>query len=373
MSKVLVPSLALSPCVTVRRRRELPLEGKLLCAPGDTVGAAQVVARAYLPGDLIILRLPEKMGIEPGDVMRGLRVAVGAEVSEGSLLCEHVGLFGWFKTRFYATTAGVVEFVTEQTGHLGVRLPARPLELDAYLSGTVVEVETGRAVTVEAQAALVQGIFGVGGERRGVITLLNVGRDQEVQPDHIPVIAQGAVLVGGMRASRAALECARERGAVGFVTGSIDDAALAGYLGYDLGIALTGDEQVSMSVIVTEGFGAIPFSERAYAVLAAAAGRDASLSGATQVRAGAVRPEIVIPGGVEVSDGFSTETMAASALRVGAAVRLIRVPYFGMRAIIAELPHAPERIETGALTRVLRATLESGETVTVPRANVELC
>jgi hypothetical protein len=40
--------------------------------------------------------------------------------------------------------------------------------------------------------------------------------------------------------------------------------------------------------------------------------------------------------------------------------------------VIEELPHELVRIETGASVRVLRAKLDDGRQVTVPRANVEL-
>jgi hypothetical protein len=58
---------------------------------------------------------------------------------------------------------------------------------------------------------------------------------------------------------------------------------------------------------------------------------------------------------------------------VGSIVRVIRVPYFGLRAEILELPRELTVIETGAMARVAKARLiESGQVVTVPRANLEL-
>ena len=166
------------------------------------------------------------------------------------------------------------------------------------------------------------------------------------------------------------LEKAASSGAVGFVTGSIDDKALAAYLGYDLGIALTGDENVPMSLVVTEGFGKIPMAERTSTLLKEFNGAEVSINGATQVRAGALRPEIIIS-----HAGISTEKaqdQTSYSLEIGRRVRIIRVPYFGQVGTVSDLPHQPVKIETGAHTRVLRAKLESGEEVVVPRANVEL-
>jgi hypothetical protein len=59
-------------------------------------------------------------------------------------------------------------------------------------------------------------------------------------------------------------------------------------------------------------------------------------------------------------------------LGVGTPIRLIRSPYFGEIGEVAELPIAPEQVESGAVVRVLRAKLADGRLVTVPRANVEI-
>jgi hypothetical protein len=164
---------------------------------------------------------------------------------------------------------------------------------------------------------------------------------------------------------------ARDAGAVGFVTGSIDDHTLREYVGRDIGVAVTGDENISMTLIVTEGFGPLPMGQRVWETLRAMNGARASLNGATQVRAGAVRPEIISAAHVQFGSSIREEA-GATGLQVGSRVRLIRVPFFGQSGTVEDLPHDPQRIETGAWSRVLTARLDDGRIVTVPRANVEL-
>ena len=52
-----------------------------------------------------------------------------------------------------------------------VREPPIPVEVNAYVRGRVVEELPGEGVVVEATGALLQGIFGVGGETWGALAM----------------------------------------------------------------------------------------------------------------------------------------------------------------------------------------------------------
>lgn len=368
MSNALTPALAVTSRTTLRRRRDLPISGEVLVREGEVVQSTQAVARALLEGELRLVRAAELLGIPPEDLAGALKVTVNDDVTEGAVLAEQRGFWGLFKSTVVAPIEGRVEFVSPSTGHIAIRAPSRPLELSAYIHGKVVATERDRSVVVESECTFVQGIFGVGGERQGRVRVLPISPASAVTEDDIPSDLGGSIVVGGHSPTIGALRKAAQNGAVGFITGSIDDLALREYLGYDLGIALTGDENVSMTVIVTEGFGPLPMSARTYETIKRVEGEFASINGATQVRAGAQRPEFIAP-------MRSSSTVADShplGLEVGERIRIIRVPFFGATGHITDLPHDLERIETGAHVRVLRATLDDGRQVTVPRANVEL-
>ena len=68
------------------------------------------------------------------------------------------------------------------TGQLILREPPIPVEVDAYVDGTVVEVMPDEGVVVETPGAFIQGIFGVGGETYGAIVLAVSGPDDEPRP-----------------------------------------------------------------------------------------------------------------------------------------------------------------------------------------------
>jgi hypothetical protein len=96
-----------------------------------------------------------------------------------------------------------------------------------------------------------------------------------------------------------------------------------------------------------------------------------SINGATQIRAGVVRPEIIIP--FEPHEPRSVETEAVGGLlEVGAPIRIIREPYFGKLGRVSAMPIGLEPLETEARVRVLEVELADGSRITLPRANVEL-
>ena len=123
-----------------------------------------------------------------------------------------------------------------------------------------------------------------------------------------------------------------------------------------------------------------------FSLLASRQGMKASINGATQIRAGVQRPEIIVPlaeVGIEnaLSDRETTDsnsnpeaawTLTSVALEVGTPVRIIREPYFGQLGAVTDLLVEPQELETEANVRVLGVVLESQERVILPRANVEI-
>ena len=111
-------------------------------------------------------------------------------------------------------------------------------------------------------------------------------------------------------------------------------------------------------------------ARRTFDLLRAQEGKKASVNGATQIRAGVMRPEIVIPaGGHQILTGDAEESVG---LTVGSPIRVIRMPYFGMLGTVSELPSELQVLETEARVRVLKVRFESGEEALLPRANVEM-
>ena len=194
--------------------------------------------------------------------------------------------------------------------------------------------------------------------------------DEVLDADLINDTCKGCIIVGGSLMTAAAIRKAASVGARGIVAGGIIDKDLVEYLGYDIGVAITGHEDIPLTLITTEGFGAITMAHKTFDLLKAVEGKHASINGATQIRAGVMRPEIIVPDESTVVN--DAKANLDGNLDAGTLIRCIREPYFGQLAEIVDLPPELVVIETGAKVRIMTIRLKNGEVVTVPRANVEL-
>lgn len=372
MGTAYTPGLTVSADHVVRKVRRLPLKGEVLVKVGDRVEPHTVIARTELPGILQSVKVAEKLGVEARDVPSLLKVNIGDKVTVGQLLAESKGLFGLFKGQVLSEFEGTVEDVSDVTGNLLIREPPTPIEMTAYVRGRVAEIIPEEGAVIETRGAMVQGIFGVGGERVGVIRVAVAGPNDVLEASHVQDDDRGKVLIGGSQVSLGAIKRAEEVGAVCLVAGAVRDLDLTEYLGYDIGVAITGNEDIPLTIIATEGFGRLPMAERTFELLRSLEGKEASVNGATQIRAGVIRPEIIVPSDQEV-DAYESADTGGGVLEIGTPIRIIREPYFGRLATVTALPPELQVVESGAEVRVLKAKLDdTGEEVTVPRANVEI-
>jgi hypothetical protein len=364
------PGLKVVDAMRYVARRLLPIPGTVLVAPGDRVDARQVVAETFMPGDITPLNLAKLLSMPPADVPDCMLKKEGDRVETGEALARTKGIFGKFRTEYKSETAGVVESISAVTGQVIVRGAPLAVQVKAYLTGRVAEVLPGEGCTIEADATFVQGIFGIGGETYGPIRMACKRHDQDLTDDLITADMTGCIVIGGARVTVQAIEEARKVGAAAVVAGGIDDADLEAFLGYNLGVAITGSERVGLSVVITEGFGEIAMAKRSFDLLASRAGDDAAANGTTQIRAGVMRPEIVIP--LKTDRRGDAPAVVEGRLAIGATVRVIRDPYFGRIGKVSALPPEPQTLQSGSKARVLEVTFDSGDGVIIPRANVEL-
>jgi len=368
------PGLRVARRAHLSRERTLPLKGDVLVKEGDTVRSQDVVAKTLLPGPVTILNVVNQIGIEPDEIHDYMLVKAGDTFTKGDPLAQNKPLFGlsFLKTIIKAPTDGVVESISTITGQVVLREPPLPVQVFAYFDGRITRVLPGDGVQMETVGTFVQGIFGIGGETWGELSLAVDNASEVLTADKLKPEHKGKILVAGCHFTRDAFDKAREIGVAGVIVGGFHDQDVRSILGYDLGVAITGHEELGLTLVMTEGFGSIPMAPKTFALLKERVGARAALSGATQIRAGVIRPEIIIPFPQEQWESAADDVReSAQAVREGDQIRVIREPYFGWLGTVKELTPALERVECETKVRVLEVAFEDGSTATVPRANIE--
>ncbi|MEM2506148.1 MAG: hypothetical protein QXF61_03805 [Nitrososphaeria archaeon] len=364
------PGLRVCWCTTVRKERRLPLPGEILVKKGDYVSQDQVVARTQIPGEVQIVNAASLLEIEPEELERYIIKKVGEKVEKDEIIAFRKGFFGLTTRYVKSPINGKIEYFSTATGNISIRAEPTKIEIDAYIPGKVVETLSNESVVVETRAALIEGIFGIGGEKKGEIFVAVNEPSQEMSPENINIDCKGKIIVGGATASFEAIKKAIDYGAKGLIVGGLAFKQIKEILGYEIGVAITGHENLPLTIILTEGFGRLEMAKKTFNILKTFEGYSASINGATQIRAGVIRPEIIIP--LKKEECEEEEEILSSSIRPGTKVRIIRHPYFGYLGKVMDLPIEIDCVEAECMVRVAVIELQDGRRVKVPRANIEL-
>lgn len=363
------PGLKIKKLLTLRKTRELPIHGKVHVKEGDIVDYDTIVAEMEMPGEPHIVKANLLLRVDAKDVGEQMLKGVGDEVKKGEVIAQYFALFGLIKRYVMSPIDGVIESVGA-SGWVTIRTPPVFVDLKAYIPGKVVEVIPDMGVVIETNATFIQGIFGVGGESHGTLRVLVDSPEDILTAEMITSKEKGSIIVGGSYITLEAFRKAVEEGVAGIIVGGFDGDDLTKFLGYEMGIAITGYEEIGLTFIITEGFGRINISPHTFELLKQFNGSEACINGETQIRAGVIRPEVIIPHGD--MDDISVDEELSSGMKPGTPIRIIRHPYFGLIGKVSSLPVELRVIETESSMRVLEVELDDGIIVIVPRANVEI-
>ncbi len=363
MSKSYTPGLKVLEKISIEKERILPLLGEVHVDIDQQVEADTIVASTKIPGNVQMINIANELNIDPDQVPSCMLCKIDEKVSKNQVIAKSKGIFGLFKSEVKSPLNGTLANISDVTGQAIISEEPQPIEIDAYIPGVVSKVIDKEGILINSKGTLIQGIIGIGGEKKGTLSVLNDNLDLDsLNKDKIIVINscltydffQNAVNIG----------------VKGIVCGGIDYSTLTSILGYPLGVAITGTEQV-VTLVVTDGFGDILMAPKTFNLLKKSDGRFVSINGATQIRAGVLRPEIFIGSSekVEYESSFDEESLIISE---GSKVRVIREPFFGKIGIVSSLPKELIKMNTETMARTAEITFDNGKKEIVPRSNLEV-
>lgn len=373
MGQAYSAGLTVTDSIVLRKERLLPLKGQVLVKKGDIVKAEQVVAETLLPGKVVPFNLANKLGVTPAQLTQYIKIEPGQQITKDTILAQNKGLFGtgFMKNEVRSPCDGEVENISSVTGQILLREPRIPVQVKAFIDGIVTEVIPGEGVIIENKSAYIQGIFGIGDETVGNIMMLADNPFDVLSAGKITEACRDKIIVAGAFIHLAEIELAIKHGVSAIITGGIDDQDIKKLLGYDIGVAITGHEKIGCTIVVTEGFGKIDMAQKTFDLLKQFNGKKTSIHGRTQIRAGVIRPEIIIPLDFQ-ADELIVPEVKVPILEPGSLIRIIRQPNFGKIAKVVGLPEELTKVESETLVRILEAEFEDGTKFRIPRANVEV-
>ena len=236
----------------------------------------------------------------------------------------------------------------------------------AGLRGRVVEISPRGGVVIESPAALVRGVIGAGKQIAGILTLW---REKAGKQQKIPA---GAILVVPDQINFALLHRAMSSGVSAIVAGSISLRDLEGFLRVDLiqllncaDVDLVQAHLPPLTLLFTEGLGAIAMSRQMTALLEHYQGSIALLSGATSVRR-RLFPELVISLPVAETQQNWQSVQSEAVLALGAPVQVCEGEHRGAVGTIDYIFTYQQIFPSGIHARAIHVALEDGTMLTVP-------
>ena len=371
MAHSYTPGLKVLKNTKILKERRLPLKGSVESKVGEIVKPNDIVAKTDLPGNVQMINVANQLNIDASDINQCMIKTIGESIHKNDLIAETKGIFGFFKSSVLSPVDGTIENISDVTGQVVLRESPIPVEVDAYIEGKVNEVISEEGVVIKTNGVFIQGIFGIGGESRGEIKTIVERRESEITKEMITDEEKGKIIIGGSFISIDAYKKAIDFEVAGIVVGGFNYYDLEEILGYTLGVAITGSEDLYTSLIVTEGYGKIQMGQQTFDLLNTYNGKLASINGATQIRAGVIRPEIIIP--LDSSDASieSNDSNKSDGMTIDSLVRVIRSPNFGKIGLVKELPPELREMESETMVRVAIVHID-GNRFEIPRSNLEV-
>ena len=340
------------PMATIRRRKLLPVTGRVLVRIGQKVNLTEVIAEANLPMEHLILNISKALGLSAERVDELFHFKQGDKVDKGDILAGPVGLT---RRVVRSPVAGRVIFAGD--GQFMLEVECAPYELRAGMPGIVVSLIPDRGAELETTGGLVQGVWGNEKIDVGIMRVVVVDRANALKNEDLDIKSRGAIIVAGhcneVEILRAAVDLHVRGLILGSMASSLESEAY----------------EMPFPIILLDGFGDQPMNSAAYDLLTANNQQEVVVNAEGFDRWDFKRPEIIIPVQTQEQPPEPVET---SEFSPNQKVKIVQGPSRGTIGTLINLRSKLEVFPSGLRASAATVTLESGETVKVPLVNLEI-
>ncbi len=232
-----------------------------------------------------VLDIARKLKIKPKHIKTYLKVKPGDYIEVDRVVAQRYEKVATASVT--SPTTGTLKSIDTVKGSITIQYDLNPVVLKSFVSGVVSRVEDNHCAWIKGDKKTLAGIVGFGGEAWGELVITE-------KSDRLLETHRGMVAVSYLPIDETYLRKAEQHGLAGIIAPSIHNSDWVAFYGEEMGVALTGDEDIPFTMILTEGFGQIEMNETYRNFFEQASGRIASIAGRTQIRAGVTRPRIIV-------------------------------------------------------------------------------
>ncbi|MCK4978909.1 MAG: glutamate mutase L, partial [Candidatus Delongbacteria bacterium] len=184
-----------------------------------------------------------------------------------------------------APSTGFITDIDKETGEITIQYKSKPYLMHSFVNGIVAKIEEGLSVDIEVEGASADCIIGFGGENHGELKIADGLLDSTYEN-------KIAVFFEPINIDK--LNLAKTHNVKGIIAPSIDNKDWVDFYGEEIGVALTGKERIDFTLLLTEGFGKVRMNNDYVEFFKEMQGKVASVNGRTQIRAGVIRPQVIV-------------------------------------------------------------------------------
>ena len=303
--------------------------------------------------------------------MNKVQFAAAVQIKEDQILSkDYPLLFG--KPDIVSPAICRVAQISLTEGFILLKPLYQATEITASIDGKVRALHAPDTCVIESYGHRFVGAVGFGGEANGPLHMVPSG-ERDIDTQNLPSadILQGKIVVGKRGITLQALRQLEQHGIAGLVLGCIDIATLAAYSNQLPLKSLGKLMDIPYPIVVLQGFGIGMLSET-WNDIAQLAGKRAVLDASTQLRAGVVRPELLVALVDEMPEEDIRDPEIRLQLQVGDKVILVREPFFGQSAHIMAIEHNLQVTSAGSRAALATVRLDHGGEHLVPLTNCQL-
>lgn len=231
-----------------------------------------------------VIDIAGPLDIKPRNIRGYLKVSLDNFVEAGQALASDLSKGRTVIVK--APTSGVLKDIDTKSGKVTIQYDIRPVKMICHVSGTVSEVLPDHMVRISGTGTKLNGVIGFGNETSGLLVRINKVKSSS--------FSSGSIAFSTVPIDLEFLRLATDAGVSGIIAPSIRASDWVSYTGEELGVAITGDEDIPFTLILTSGFGTFEMNSNCSEFLENSEGKTACISGRTQIRAGVTRPAVIV-------------------------------------------------------------------------------